>query len=276
MPSFPTDSHKSVDQTTSPSYVNANSGEINSQVDVSPGSEKRLEPSNDVWLTVSEIPLSIQPTSAPPPSRPPPPIPVRASKSEVGFFTSNARKKGNRVYSSPTSTQYSQSPKLSRPPVKITAVSQIDELEDFAMGRTKNNVDEYADIHSGEDVNTNFSAAAASAVAMKKAMDRAVAKFRHAKEVREREHAKTATSKEAMQLENDEQSMQDDQEKEYRENHERLDRERRQREEEERERRRLERKRGEQGRMKGKGKGKGKGREQGRLRERERERVCVF
>ncbi|KAL7201261.1 hypothetical protein ACSBR1_033045 [Camellia fascicularis] len=243
MPSFPTDSHKSVGRTTSPSYVNASSGEINSQVDVSPGSEKHAEPSDDVWLTVSEIPLSTQPTSAPPPSRPPPPIPVRASKSEAGFFTSNARKKGNGVYSSPTSTQYSQSPKLSRPPVKITTVSQIDELEDFAMGRTKNNVDEYADIHSGEDVNTNSSAAAASAAAMKEAMDRAEAKFRHAKEVREREHAKTARSKEAVQLENDEQSMQDDQEKEYQENQERLDRERRQREEEERERRRLERER---------------------------------
>ncbi|XP_028104503.1 auxilin-related protein 2-like isoform X1 [Camellia sinensis] len=243
MPSFPTDSHKSVGRTTSPSYVNANSGEINSQVDVSPGSEKHAEPSDDVWLTVSEIPLSTQPTSAPPPSRPPPPIPARASKSEAGFFTSNARKKGNGVYSSPTSTQYSQSPKLSRPPVKITTVSQIDELEDFAMGRTKNNVHEYTDIHSGEDVNTNSSAAAASAAAMKEAMDRAEAKFRHAKEVRGREHAKTARSKEAVQLENDEQSMQDDQEKEYQENQERLDRERRQREEEERERRRLERER---------------------------------
>ncbi|GMP90069.1 hypothetical protein CsSME_00041362 [Camellia sinensis var. sinensis] len=247
MPSFPTDSHKSVGRTTSPSYVNANSGEINSQVDVSPGSEKHAEPSDDVWLTVSEIPLSTQPTSAPPPSRPPPPIPARASKSEAGFFTSNARKKGNG---------------LSRPPVKITTVSQIDELEDFAMGRTKNNVHEYTDIHSGEDVNTNSSAAAASAAAMKEAMDRAEAKFRHAKEVREREHAKTARSKEAVQLENDEQSMQDDQEKEYQENQERLDRERRQREEEERERRRLERERE-------------RARENERERERERARQAV-
>ncbi|GMP48786.1 hypothetical protein CsSME_00016024 [Camellia sinensis var. sinensis] len=243
MPSVSTDSHKSVGQSDSSSYVNAKSRETNFQVDVSPESEEYMESSDDVWLTVSEIPLSTHPTRAPPPSRSPPPIPARASKSEAGFFTSNARKKSNEFSYSSSSTQYSQSPKLTRPPVKETVVSQIDELDDFAMGRTRNNVDEYADIQSVEDLNTNSSAAAASAAAIKEAMDRAEAKFRHAKEVREREYAKTARSKEAVQLEKDEQAMQDDQDREYKENQERLDHERQQREEEEREQRRLQRER---------------------------------
>ncbi|KAL6978940.1 hypothetical protein U1Q18_020607 [Sarracenia purpurea var. burkii] len=242
MPSVSTDSHKSVGQTTSASYGNAKSRDTNSRIDVSPGSEQHMEPSDDIWITVSEIPLFTLPTSAPPPSRPPPPIPTRASKREAGFFNYNARKKGNESSSFPTSTQYSQSPRPTRPPVKSTMMSQIDELEEFAMGRTRNNVDEYAGMHSGEEVNTN-SSAAASAAAMKEAMDRAEAKFRHAKEVRERECAKTARSKEVLQQEKDEQDMQYDQERENTENQERLHQELQQREDEEREQKRLEKER---------------------------------
>ena len=87
------------------------------------------------------------------------------------------------------------------------------------------------------------SVVAASAAAMKEAMDRADAKFRHAKGVRERESAKASRSKEAGQLDRDEKAMQDAQERAIREKHERLERERqeRKREEEEREQRRLER-----------------------------------
>ncbi|GFZ13376.1 chaperone DnaJ-domain superfamily protein [Actinidia rufa] len=237
MPSVSADSHKFVGQTASASYVNTKSSETNSHVDVSPVSDGYMDPSADVWITVSEIPLFTQPTNAPPPSRPAPPIPARASNSRA-VFTSNARKKGNKS-SSPRATHYSQSPKPTRPPVNSKVVSQIDELEDFAMGGTKNNIDEYADIHSGEEVNSN-SSAAASAAAMKEAMDRAEAKFRHAKEVREREYAKTGRSKEAVQQEKDEQTMPGDQEREYSENQERLDREQRLREEQDRERRKLE------------------------------------
>ncbi|PSR94990.1 Auxilin-related protein [Actinidia chinensis var. chinensis] len=237
MPSVSADSHKFVGQTDSASYVNTKSSETNSHVDVSPVSDGYMDPSADVWITVSEIPLFTQPTNAPPPSRPAPPIPARASNSRA-VFTSNARKKGNES-SSPRATHYSQSPKPTRPPVNSKVVSQIDELEDFAMGGTKNNIDEYADIHSGEEVNSN-SSAAASAAAMKEAMDRAEAKFRHAKEVREREYAKTGRSKEAVQQEKDEQTMPGDQEREYSENQERLDREQRMREEQDRERRKLE------------------------------------
>ncbi|KAE9460881.1 hypothetical protein C3L33_07208, partial [Rhododendron williamsianum] len=234
IPSVSTDSRTSVGQ--NPFDIHADHSEMNAQVDKSPESEEYVDPSDEVWLTVSEVPLFTQPTGAPPPSRPPPPIPTWGSKSEAGFFASNARKKGNEFSSSPNSSQYSQTAMPTRSHVKSGAVSQIDELEDFAMGRGGNYVDEDA-----EEMNTNSSAAAASAAAMKDAMDKAEAKFRHAKEVREREYAKTARSREAVQLEKDEHAIQDDEEGEFKDNQERLDSERRQREEEER--RRLEKER---------------------------------
>lgn len=234
VPSVSTDARKSVGQTASASRVYSKSSGKNSQVEgVFPESHESMEPSDDIWITVSEVPLFTKPTSAPPPSRPPPPIPGRASKSEAGFSTPTARKKGTDSSSfAPRFNQYSQSPKPTRPPVK-----RADELKDFAIGTARNNDDE------SEEVNTNSSGAAASAAAMKEVMDRAEAKFRHAKEVRDKEYAKTSRTKEAVQLEKDEQAMPDDQEREYRGNPERLDHERRLREEEERERRRLEKER---------------------------------
>ncbi|RVW67459.1 Auxilin-related protein 2 [Vitis vinifera] len=60
---------------------------------------------------------------------------------------------------------------------------------------------------------TENSVAAASAAAMKEAMDRVDAKFRHAKGIRERESAKASRSKEAGQLDRDEKAMQDAQER---------------------------------------------------------------
>ena len=87
-------------------------------------------------------------------------------------------------------------------------MSQIDELEDFAMGRTWNNVDGHAEGLYGDEFETN-SVAAASTAAMKEAMDRAEPKFKHAKGVRERESAKASRSKEAGQLDRDEKAMQD-------------------------------------------------------------------
>ncbi|KAL3531016.1 hypothetical protein ACH5RR_010338 [Cinchona calisaya] len=240
IPNVSENSQKSYHQNaSSPPHVSTNINESNSQTDVSPRSEEQVQPPDDVWLTVSEVPLFTQPTSAPPPSRPPPPIPRRTSKSETGFFSSNARKKGDDFSSPPSYSSYSQSPKAARPAGKGTSVSQIDELEDFAMGRTQNSVDE-ANVHLGEEMNAS-SVAAASAAAMKEAMDRAEAKFRHAKEVREREYAKVARSRENVHVEKDEQAVQEAQEREFREHQERLENERRQREEEEREQRRLER-----------------------------------
>ncbi|KAL2496279.1 auxilin-related protein 2 [Forsythia ovata] len=88
-------SHKSFGQTAPPPYH-----ETSSQVDVSQLTEEQGQQSDDVWLSVLEIPRFTQPTSAPPPSRPPQPIPRRTSKAETGSFSSNSRKKGDE-FSSP-------------------------------------------------------------------------------------------------------------------------------------------------------------------------------
>ena len=113
---------------------------------MSPRSEENLSSSDDVWLTISDIPLFTQPTSAPPPSRPPPPRPTQVSRAETGSFGSNnARKKVNKFSSFANSSQYSLSLKLTRGTMKSSAVSQIDEFEDFSMGRTRNNVDGHAE-----------------------------------------------------------------------------------------------------------------------------------
>ncbi|GAV68407.1 LOW QUALITY PROTEIN: Homeobox domain-containing protein/DDT domain-containing protein [Cephalotus follicularis] len=236
MPNVSTDFRRSV---SPPSYMSTISNERNTQANRTPRSEEIFESSDDVWLTVSEIPLFTQPSSAPPPSRPPPPRPTRVTKSETGSFSStNVRKKVNEFSAFPNSTQYTHSPKSAH------AASQIDELEDFAMGRSQNNVHEQTEVLSGDDLDSN-SVAAASAAAMKEAMDRAEAKFRHAKERREREYLKTARSKESVQQEKDEMTTQDASDIDLREKQERLDRERqqREREEEEREQRRLEKER---------------------------------
>ncbi|KAL1091811.1 hypothetical protein V6Z11_D07G183200 [Gossypium hirsutum] len=204
-------------------------------VNATPGSEENFDTSEDVWLTVSEVPLFTQPTSAPPPSRPPPPRPPRVSKSATGSFSSsNAKKKINDNSSFPNSVQYKDTPHSTHAAAGSSVASQIDELEDFAMGRAWNNVD-HAEDFSGDDFGTN-SAAAASAAAMKEAMDRAEDKFRHAKEMRERENLKAARNKEAGVMDKDERAMQDALGREAREKHERLERERQQREREEEER----------------------------------------
>ncbi|XVF81354.1 hypothetical protein PTKIN_Ptkin15bG0148600 [Pterospermum kingtungense] len=261
-PSMSTDFHSSVGRTTSPPYSNFGSNETSSQVNTTTRLEENLGTSDDVWLTVSEIPLFTQPTSAPPPSRPPPPRPPRVSKSATGSFSSTSEKKVNEFSSFPNSTQYSHSSKSAHAAAGRYITSQIDDLEEFAMGRASNNV-EQTEVFPGDDFETN-SVAAASAAAMKEAMDRAEAKFRHAKEMRERENLKAARNKEAGQMHKDERAVQDALDRELREKQERLERERqqREREEEEREQRRrqLEREREE------------KEREQRRL-EKERERV---
>ncbi|KAL1162806.1 hypothetical protein V6Z11_A07G227900 [Gossypium hirsutum] len=168
------------------------------------------------------------------------------------------------------STQYSQrSSQSTRAAANCSVTSQIDELEEFAMGRAWNNV-EQAEGFPVDDFETS-SVAAASAAAMKEAMDRAEAKFRHAKEMRERENFKAARTKEADQMDKDERDTQDafDREKQ-----ERLERERQQREmeEEEREQRRheLEREREEKKREQ---RSLEKERERVREMERERERA---
>ncbi|KAG9154377.1 hypothetical protein Leryth_000812 [Lithospermum erythrorhizon] len=232
IPSVSTDPKKSFGQNVSspPQYSGASHNEKNFQADVSPRSEELPNSSGDVWLSVSEVPLFTQPTKSPPPSRPPPPIPRRTSKAESGYFSSSTRKAGEDYF--PSYNPYTDTPKPRHPEENKSSASQIDDLEDFSMGRSQNNV------HPGEDMD-------AAAAAMKEAMDRAEAKFKHAKEVRDREHAKAAKSKENFQAEKDDRTTQDAREREYRENQERLELERRQKEkeEEEREQRRLEKER---------------------------------
>ncbi|EFH39551.1 hypothetical protein ARALYDRAFT_497125 [Arabidopsis lyrata subsp. lyrata] len=196
-----------------------------------------FESSDDVWLTVSEIPLFTQPTSAPPPTRPPPPRPTRPIKKRVN------------EPSIPTSTNHSHVPSTARASVNSPTASQMDELDDFSIGRNQTAANGYPDPPSGEDSDI-FSAAAASAAAMKDAMDKAEAKFRHAKERRVKENLKASRNREEDQTEN-----YDSRERELRENQVRLDRERaereaemvkeqeREREEREREQKRIERER---------------------------------
>ncbi|XP_026445828.1 auxilin-related protein 2-like isoform X2 [Papaver somniferum] len=198
-------------------------------VDMSLKPDENLEAAvNEIWLTVSEVPLFTQPTSAPPPSRPPP----RPSQFSSG--TRSATSKKVNEYSSQNFSQNWQSPKGGPGSAKSPVVSSIDELEDFAMGKPSNNPDEHGDALSSDEELEKNSAAAASAAAMKDAMDRAEAKFKHAKEVRERENAKAGRVRLPGQQERDDKATQDAQERELREKQERLDNEREQREREQR------------------------------------------
>ncbi|XP_077231577.1 auxilin-related protein 2-like isoform X2 [Tasmannia lanceolata] len=239
MPVGSSDSHKSVGASGfRPSDVNTYSAKTNSQVDASLKSEGNFE-TGDIWLFVSEIPLFTQPTTSPPPSKPPPPLvikPVAVSKADKGSTGINSRRKASESSSFPHSTQNYQFHKPVNDSVKSTGISSIDELEDFAMGRSKNFANEPTDILSSEKERETNSAAAASAAAMKEAMDRAEAKFKHAREVRERERdAKAARSREPAWQEVDEKAMKDAQGREQREKQEEKERE-----EKEKEQRRLE------------------------------------
>ncbi|KAI3829900.1 hypothetical protein L1987_04031 [Smallanthus sonchifolius] len=89
-------------------------------VDTSPKSEEHVQHAEDIWLTVSEIPLFTPVTRAPPPSRPLPPIPARAS---------STRKFDNDFSSSPDSAKYSQNANASRSkePVQVAMDEEITE-----------------------------------------------------------------------------------------------------------------------------------------------------
>ncbi|XP_076905414.1 auxilin-related protein 1-like [Bidens hawaiensis] len=180
IPPFKSFSQRRVDRATSPPAYT----ETNSQADMSPSSEENVQAVDDIWLTVSEIPLFTQPTQAPPPSRPPPPKPRRASKSVRTSFASNTKTLGN---------NYSDSPKYS----SFNPFQH--EFENFSTG-------------NGEETDSNSASAA-----MKDAMDRAEAKFRQAKELREREHAKASRYKESMNLNNGNLSKEEEREREEQE-----------------------------------------------------------
>ncbi|XP_071717807.1 auxilin-related protein 1-like [Rutidosis leptorrhynchoides] len=88
--------------------------ETNSPVGTSPKSDEHVRSHDDIWLTVSEIPLFTPITSAPPPSRPPPPIPRRARYSEKESFASTTRTSDNDSSSSSDPFKYSQYGNASR------------------------------------------------------------------------------------------------------------------------------------------------------------------
>ncbi|CAA6670427.1 unnamed protein product [Spirodela intermedia] len=183
---------------------------------------------DDFWVTVCEIQLITPPTSAPPPSRPPPPpsfkIKQAPSQDDGSSHGSSSRRMASDSFApQPTESYVSQNSRNDGS--KRSAVSTLDGLEEFAMGKSQAYGTE---AHSGEEEVERNSAAAA----MKEAMDKAEAKFKHAREVRERERdLKSFKNREAGQQVREE----DDKEKE-RVNHEREQRER----EKEKEQQRLE------------------------------------
>lgn len=226
-------SRKSTGQTaSSPIYGRGSTHDTKTQGDTFPWSERNAGSSDEVWLTVSEIPLFTQPTTTPPPSRPPPPPPARIPKAGSRLFgLKSAKKKINESSSFPNTAQRYHSPKSNPSMTKVSSPSAVDELEKFARDSSPNSPDDLINGLSREEQARNSEVAASSA-AMKAAMDRAEVKFRHAKEVRGRVSTKAARSKDA-QLEKDE-NVHDSQEQAFKE---------KQREEEEREQRRLEKER---------------------------------
>ncbi|KAJ0229661.1 hypothetical protein HA466_0314640 [Hirschfeldia incana] len=176
-----------------------------------------FDSSDDVWLTVSEIPLFTQPTTAPPPSRPPPP---RPTKKKVG------------------------EPSLSRvrsPARASAAATPMDQLDDFASGRFHTAPNEHP---SGGDDSDIFSTAAASAAAMKDAMDKAEAKFRHAKERREKDNLKASRNRDGVDpVDNSDSREREKQARLDREREAEIEREKEREREREREQKRIERER---------------------------------
>ncbi|KAG7033604.1 Auxilin-related protein 2 [Cucurbita argyrosperma subsp. argyrosperma] len=228
IPAVPTSSHKFVPQSTSPPAPK----DENVMGDTS-RFEDSVE-SDEIWLTVSEIPLFTQPTVAPPPSRPPPPIPQQVPKEGTSPYGSRSSKMNANDFSSvPNSTHHYQIPKSASASTR-DQVSSVDELEEFAMGRNQSNADDLVNGLSNEEAEMNSAAAA-----MKEAMDRAEAKFKQAKEVRERESTRTSKSKESVYWDRDEKAMRNNRvEDEESMDHERFQRER---EREEKEKRRADR-----------------------------------
>jgi hypothetical protein len=159
--------------------------------DQSPRSD---ESEDEIWLTVSEIPLFTQPTSAPPPSRPPP---LAAKQKPHG---PKAERKDD-AYQRHSSKNYSHH----RSSSKQAGVSSIGELEDFAMGKSQS-----------ADAFNEGGFGCTAAAAMKEAVDKAEAKFKHAKEVRERERIAKLRNREHQQQGDEARSSSQDREREQR------------------------------------------------------------
>lgn len=207
----------------------------NTTADQTPKSYEQSETADDVWLTVDEIPLFTQPSGASPPSRSPPPFDTKKSTS------ADNGKREKESLSQPTQS-YTYTKDKARKPV----VSPIDELEDFAMGKPQTYSQDHADIFTSENNIEANSDAATSAAAMKEAVDRAEVKFRHARELRERErNPKSAKSRVPVWQERVQKAKIREHVVEDKENQERIYKEQQQKEREEKQKewRRIEKKR---------------------------------
>ncbi|GLJ46023.1 hypothetical protein SUGI_0969570 [Cryptomeria japonica] len=189
------------------------SSNLNSKEASSPGKPNdSSEIVYDRWITVDDIQLFTQPTSAPPPSRLPPPLVIKQgpSKSYREAFGSE----------------------------KPSVISSIDELEEFAMGRSQGYAQQKEGISSfEEDIGSNSAAAA-----MKEAMDKAEAKLKTAKKVREKEKEEDMVkARQSERQEREERPVEEVAEREEKERVARVAREAREREEREKEERERER-----------------------------------
>ncbi|CAM0949643.1 unnamed protein product [Alopecurus aequalis] len=212
----------------------------NGMDDQSPRSD---ESEDEIWLTVSEIPLFTQPTSAPPPSRPPPSLTVKQKPHEL------KAKRRDDDYLRQSNQNYNHH----KSSAKHAASSSLDELEDFAMGKPQKSAYDNANPFNDEEIERS-SSAAASAAAMKEAMDKAEAKFKHAKEVRERERDAKHRNREQQEQDDEARSYAHDREERKRQDELEREKEMRQKEEKEREQKILEEERElEQERERGRG-----------------------
>ncbi|KAJ1276672.1 hypothetical protein BS78_05G232400 [Paspalum vaginatum] len=91
--------------------------------DMEDQSPRSTESEDDIWLTVSEIPLFTKPTIAPPPSRSPPLL-----KQKPLGANANGKENGHARWSSQNNNHHTDLPK--RP-----EVSSLDDLESFATGK---------------------------------------------------------------------------------------------------------------------------------------------
>ncbi|KAK8967642.1 Auxilin-related protein 2 [Platanthera guangdongensis] len=203
-----------------------NANEQNFARDQSPTSHQHPDAADDLWLTVSEIPLFTKPTSAPPPSRPPPPIAGKklpfVGTDEPASPRLRGRRKDNDSFTQPNHSYSYSTDSLNR-----YNISSIDGFEDFAKVKTQRYPNEHAEIFTTEEaVDAN----------LRDAMGKAEAKFRHAKEVRERERdTKSARNAEYVPYTSTENVTTESQSMDDKEKQEQLDRENLQKEREEKE-----------------------------------------
>ncbi|GAB2218594.1 hypothetical protein Droror1_Dr00001820 [Drosera rotundifolia] len=145
-------------------------------------SRENVESADDIWLSVSEVPLLTQPTAAPPPSRGPPPRPAQISKTASGSATSHFGKLNDSYPTCSNSNEAFQSPR------SVPAGAKSSSLEDFSASKRRSRVQGSSDALSGKAMDAN-SVAASSDPAMKEAMHKTLDELTHVKEARGRENA---------------------------------------------------------------------------------------